>query len=46
MEHLWVKQLPGKYRNLVVRPIAFEYHTEPSQCGKNYRFRFARGQVF
>ncbi|MGA8147549.1 MAG: hypothetical protein WB870_08235 [Gallionellaceae bacterium] len=30
MDHLWGKQLPGKYRNFVVRPIAFEYHTEPS----------------
>jgi hypothetical protein len=30
MDELWEKQLPGEYRNHVVRPVAFERHTEPS----------------
>src|SRR5271169_1169225 len=30
MDDFWEKQLPGEYRNHVVRPIVFEHHTEPS----------------
>jgi hypothetical protein len=30
MDELWEEQLPGEYRNRVVRPITFEHHTELS----------------
>jgi hypothetical protein len=30
MLDLWKKQLPGEYLNRIIRPIAFEHHTEPS----------------
>lgn len=30
MDEFWEKMLPDEYRNRVIRPIAFECHTEPS----------------
>jgi len=30
MVELWKKLLPHEYRTRIVRPIAFEHHTEPS----------------
>ncbi|MEQ1600703.1 MAG: hypothetical protein HOP04_03365 [Methylophilaceae bacterium] len=30
MDELWEEMLPQEYRNRIVRPIAFEHHTEPS----------------